>query len=167
MTIRAKPGSVITITASDGKEYLEIVRIYAGRGYCFTQLDDIPHLHYGTLGFASPDRPLVWVRTPMIVVCAEDDDEGFEADDLAKLLGHEPADVRFWPLGDWWRAFRQHKEQGCDVAEISDPLTYRLAFLCRTCAMVVRAQWDDCIDLALSLQAGRAEASSRLDAEEI
>lgn len=58
---------------------------------------------------------------------------------------------RFVSIADYYREYHRHKNQECGLVDLTDTLSIRPAFLCRTCAVIVRGDHDECIDLARAL----------------
>ena len=46
----------------------------------------------------------------------------------------------------------RHDGQGCGLVDLTDTLSVRPGFLCHTCEVIVRADHDECIDLARTLE---------------
>lgn len=149
-------GGAVTVSAENRDDYLRIVAEYESEGYTFVPCDDYKRLHYGAIGTASVTSPVVWVRMPILRIVPLKEDE---ADANGAIVFSEGTTH----LGDtieevttdvfrYHRAFKHHKDRGHHLIEASDPFTYRLAFVCVTCARVVRIDHDQCIDLACLLE---------------
>ena len=160
------PHGAVVVTAANRDEYLATVSEYEALGYRFSPCDDLKRLHWAALGIAGSGRPLVWVRTPILEVVGEADegDEVGAVDGCGRVvtcgtlhLGDRIEEVTT-DLFNYQRAFRDHKDRQHHVLEASDPLTYRLAFVCTTCARLVKVDWDQCIDLGATLEHGVKEA---------
>ena len=162
---RNMPHGAVAVTVAARPEYLSEIAGLEADGYRFLPCDDLKRLHWGALGSAGPDRPLAWVRMPMLLVVgpADDEEQVGETDDGGFLvtsgtlhLGDEVEQATV-DVFSYHRAFSDHKERGHRVIEASEPLTYRLAFVCVTCARIVRADWDQCIDLGAALESAVKE----------
>lgn len=160
------PHGVIVTTVVSREEYLLTVSRYECEGYTTLPCDDFKRLHWGTLCAANPGMPLVWVRMPILQVVgdANDDEEVGSIDESGHVvtcgdlhLGDRIEEATT-DLFDYHKAFNDHKSRGHHLIEASDPLTYRLAFVCVTCARLVRVDWDQCIDLGAVLESGIKEA---------
>lgn len=156
------PGGAVAVNAVNREEYLRIVAEYESEGYTFVPCDDYRRLHYGAIGTASAAHPVVWVRMPILHIVSVDED----ADAGGTIISSEGTTH----LGDaieevttdvfrYHRAFKHHKDRGHHLIEASDPFTYRLAFVCVTCARVVRIDHDQCIDLACLLERSVKEST--------
>jgi hypothetical protein len=164
------PHGAVTITATDRSEYLDIIAQYEARGYKFNPCDDLKRLHWGALGFLNPGMPIVWVRLPILHVVgdADDDSRVGDQDETGLIsegtlhLGDRIEEVTT-DLFDYHQAFNDHKERGHYLIEASDPLTYRLAFVCVTCARLVRVDWEQCIDLGIVLESSVKETENGID----
>jgi len=159
------PHGAVVRTAADRAEYMATIEEYESQGYRFSPCDDLKRLHWAAIGIAGPDRPLVWVRTPILEIVgdAEADDEVGDIDDRGRVvtsgtlhLGDRIEEVTT-DLFRYQRAIQSHKDRGHHLVEASDPLTFRLAFVCTTCARLVRVDWDQCIDLGAVLEHGVKE----------
>jgi len=154
------PHGARCITMHSRDEYLAALAAHEAQGYVFVPCDDLKRLHWGALGIASRDKPVVWVRMPILHVIGEaGEEEQVGSSDESRTIVSENT----MHLGDrieeivtdlfqFPQAFRDHKSRGHHLIEASDPLTYRLAFICVTCARIVRADWDPCIDLGVVLE---------------
>lgn len=155
----------VVVTAANRAEYLATVSEYEASGYRFSPCDDLKRLHWAALGVADPDLPLVWVRTPILEVIGEASEEekvgGIDAEGRVVTCGTLHLGDRIeevtTDLFSYHHAFRSHKDRGHHILEASDPLTYRMAFVCTTCARLVRVDWDQCIDLGAKLERGVKE----------
>lgn len=58
------------------------------------------------------------------------------------------AKERFVSVVEYYHEYDRHEGQGCGLVDLMDTLSIRPAFLCRTCEVIVRANHDECIDLA-------------------
>ena len=162
------PHGAVVVTAENRDEYLATVSEYEALGYRFSPCDDLKRLHWAALGVAAPGRPLIWVRTPILEVvgAAGEGEEVGDIDECGRVVtcgtlhrGDRIEEVTT-DLFNYQRALRDHKDRQHHVLEASDPLTYRLAFVCTTCARLVRVDWDQCIDLGVVLEHGVKEAGS-------
>lgn len=160
------PGGAVTVNAGNREEYLRIVAEYESEGYTFVPCDDYKRLHYGAIGTASATDPVVWVRMPILRIVPAAEEEGEDAAAGGAIVFSEGTTH----LGDtieevttdvfrYHRAFKHHKDRGHHLIEASDPFTYRLAFVCVTCARVVRIDHDQCIDLACLLERSVREST--------
>ena len=155
------PGGAVTVNAVNREEYLRIVAEYESEGYTFVPCDDYRRLHYGAIGAASATHPVVWVRMPILHAVSVDEEA-----DASTIVSSEGTTH----LGDvieevttdvfrYHRAFKHHKDRGHHLIEASDHFAYRLAFVCVTCARVVRIDHDQCIDLACLLERSVKEST--------
>lgn len=163
---KSVPHGATILSAESREEYLAVIVEYERRGYEFIPCDDLKRLHWGSLGVANPGMPIVWVRTPILQVVGEarDDAEVGSIDESGHVvtcgdlhLGDRIEEATT-DVFDYHKAFNDHKARGHHLIEASDPLTYRLAFVCVTCARLVRVDWDQCIDLGAVLERGIKES---------
>ncbi len=159
------PRGAIVMTPVSREEYLSMISRYEREGYVAVPCDDLKRLHWGTLCVANPSMPIIWVRMPILQVVGDagDDDEVGSIDESGHVVTcgdlHLGDRVEEATTGvfDYHKAFNDHKARGHHLIEASDPLTYRLAFVCVTCARLVRVDWDQCIDLGAALENGIKE----------
>lgn len=161
------PHGAIVVTTVGKAEYMATVAEYEARGWRFFPCDDLKRLHWGSLGASGAGLPVVWVRMPIleIVGSADDSEEVGEVDESGRVtscgrlhLGDRVEEATT-DLFSYHQAFHDHKNRGHHVIEATDPLTYRLAFVCTTCARLVRVDWDQCIDLGAALESAVKEGA--------
>ncbi len=138
-----------TINAKDRMEYLRLIETHREEGYDFIVLNDARKLRYGMLGLAGAGEPLVWLTLPMWIHHSEDLDA--EAPDEPEGDTTPHAKERFVSVVEYYHEYHRHEGQGCGLVDLTDTLSLRPAFLCRTCEVIVRADHDQCIDLARAL----------------
>lgn len=158
------PNEAIAITVTNQVEYGKVIQRYTDAGYRFTPCDDLRRLFHGAIGLLNHDRPVVWVRLPILEIVEDDEDESArDGHDgvRARLFVDEPIVERFVGLDIYLEEFDRHKTNGHDLIEATDPLCYRLAFVCATCQEIVRADWDECIALACVLERSVDEAENK------
>jgi len=160
--------SVIAITVTSQAEYAETVKRYVDSGFHFVPCDDLRRMFYGTVGFRNQYYPLVWVRLPILEIVEEDADESASdshRDVRTRLFFDEPIAERFVGLDSYFRECNRHKADGHELIEATDPMCYRLAFVCATCQEIVRVDWDECITLGCRLESA-ADADARVSLAE-
>jgi hypothetical protein len=115
------------------------------------------------VGYLNAEKPVIWVRIPMVRVIDGDLSNvgpgewiAEDADELGQLISEH-----FVTLDEYYRQFSSHREEKHVVIEATDPLCYRLAFVCATCRQIVGADWDECIALACVLERSVEEAETR------
>jgi len=163
---KAVPHGAIILSAESREEYLVTIAEYEHLGYEFIPCDDLKRLHWGSLGVANPSMPIVWVRMPILQVVGEADadaevgsiDEYGHFVTCGEMHFGDRIEEATTDVFDYHKAFNDHKSRGHHLIEASDPLTYRLAFVCVTCARLVRVDWDQCIDLGAALEGGIKES---------
>lgn len=143
----------ITIDATNRVEYLNLILSYEQEGYDFITMNNAGILRYGMLGMAGTGEPLVWLTLAMSI---------HHSDDFNAKASEEPdgeatpcAAERFVSVVEYYRQYHTHKGQDCGLIDLTDTLSLRPAFLCRTCHLIVRADHDECIDLACVLGAAK------------
>ena len=139
----------ITIDAKNRQEYLRLIQTHEEQGYDFIVLTDARRLRYGQLGIAGAGEPLVWITLAMSIHHSEDLDA--EPPDESDGENNPCVTERFVSVAEYYHEYDQHKRQDCGLVDLTDTLSVRPAFLCRTCHVIVRADHDECIDLARAL----------------
>lgn len=143
----------ITIDAANRMEYLRLIQTHEEQGYDFIVMNDARTLRYGMLGLAGGEDPLVWLTLAMAIHHSADLDAEVPSESDG---GHSTCVAeRFASITEYYREYHHHKTQDCGLIDLTDTLSIRPAFLCRTCHVIVRADHDECIDLALALAAKR------------
>jgi hypothetical protein len=143
------PRGAVTINVSNKIEYQAVVEQYKTRGFRFSPCDDLRRLFWGSLGFLDDVEPMVWVRLPILQITGDDLSEIAPGDFIienSEELGN-PVEERFVTLADYHREFSSHRDEQHHIVEATDPLCFRLAFVCTTCRELVRVDWDECIEL--------------------
>lgn len=139
----------ITIDAKNRMEYLRLIQTHQEQGYDFIVLNDARKLRYGMLGLGGAGEPLVWLTLPMWIHHSED--LHAEASDEPEGGTTPRAKERFVSVVEYYHECHRHEGQDCGLVDLTDTLSVRPAFLCRTCEVIVRADHDECIDLARAL----------------
>ena len=161
--------ATIAITTASPSEYAEAIARYVDSGFRFVQCDDLRRLYFGSVGYRNQHHPLVWVRLPIMEVTEEATDESArDGHDgvCSRLYFDEPIAERFVGLDTYFEEFNRHKVDGHELIEATDPMCYRLAFVCATCQEIFRVDWDECITLGRRLECG-ADAISRANLTEM
>lgn len=163
MTVSLVPRGAVTINVSSKVEYQTIVERYKKRGFRFSPCDDLRRLFWGTLGFLNEIEPMVWVRLPILQVTGDDLSEiapgEFIIEDSEEL--GNPVEERFVTLADYHRAHSSHLDEQHHIVEATDPLCFRLAFVCTTCREIVRVDWDECIEIGRVLEQSVQDSDPR------
>lgn len=145
----------ITIDATNLIEYLNLILSYEEQGYDFVVMDNARKLRYGMLGLAGSGEPLVWLTLAMSIHHSDDLDaeaaEEFDDETTSR------ASERFVSIPKYYYEYHRHKNQDCGLVDLTDTLSIRPAFLCRTCEVIVGADHDEYIDLACALGAARSQ----------
>lgn len=135
----------ITIDATNCMEYLRLIQTHEEQGYDFIVMNDARTLRYGILGLAGGADPLVWLTLAMAVHHSADLDA--EAPDESDDGDPARAVEKFVALAEYYHGYHRHKNQDCGLVDLTDTFSVRPVFLCRTCYVIVRADYDECIDL--------------------
>lgn len=163
MTKSSVPRQAVTINVSEKLGYEMVIEGYKEEGYRFTPCDDLRRLHWGALGYLNDSEPMVWVRLPILQIVDSELSE-LGPDEFivenAEELG-SPIEARFVTLADYHRELAIHRDEEHHIVEATDPLCFRLAFVCMTCREIVRADWDECIELGRVLEQSVQEAEPR------
>lgn len=149
MTVASVPREAVTINVSNKIEYETVVEQYKARGFRFSPCDDLRRLFWGTLGFLNESKPMVWVRLPIIQITGDDLSEIVPGEFIiedSEQLG-DSVEEHFVTLADYHRELSSHRDGQHHIVEATDPLCFRLAFVCTTCRELVRVDWDECIEL--------------------
>ena len=157
------PQGAITINVSEKLGYQTIIERYREEGYRFTPCDDLRRLHWGSLGYLNDTEPMVWVRLPILQITGGDLSEIApgefiveDAEELGDLI-----EERFVTLADYHREFSSHRDEQHHIIEATDPLCFRLAFVCTTCREIVRVDWDECIEMGRVLEQSVQDSEPR------
>lgn len=163
MTESSVPRGAVTINVSEKLGYQTIIERYTEEGYRFTACDDLRRLHWGSLGYLNDTEPMVWVRLPILQITGSDLSEiapsEFIVED-AEELG-KPIEERFVSLADYHQEFSSHRDEKHHIIEATDPLCFRLAFVCTTCREIVRVDWDECIEMGRVLEQSVQDSEPR------
>lgn len=143
----------ITIDATNRVEYMNLILSYEQQGYDFIVMNNGRTLRYGMLGLAGAGEPLVWLTLAMSIHHSDDLDAEAPEEPDGEATTH--ATEKFVSVVEYYRQYHTHKDQDCGLVDLTDSLSLRPAFLCRTCEVIVRADHDECIDLACVLGAAQ------------
>lgn len=163
MTKSSVPRGAVTINVSEKLGYQTVIERYEQDGFRFTACDDLRRLHWGALGYLNDSEPMVWVRLPILQITEGDLSviaPGEFIVENAEELGN-PIEERFVTLADYHRELAIHRDEEHHIVEATDPLCFRLAFICMICREIVRVDWDECIELGRVLEQSVQEAEPR------
>ena len=154
------PRQAVTINVSEKLAYQTVIERYEQDGFRFTVCDDLRRLHYGALGYLNDNEPMVWVRLPILQIVDSDLSEIGPGEFIVESDEEfdSPIEERFVTLADYHRELAIHRDEEHHIVEATDPLCFRLAFVCMICREIVMVDWDECIELGRVLEQSVQEA---------